>query len=399
MDLAINGGKPFRSKKLQYGKQTIDESDKQAVMQVLDENAYLTTGPRVVEFEEKVCEFVNAKYGVAVNSGTSALHLAIDALNLSNSDEVIVTCVSFVASSNAIVYCGVKPVFCDVDANTMNIDVSKIESLVNENTKAIVAVDFTGQPCDYHEIRKIADKYDLKIIEDAAHSLGCQLSQCPHKPMIGSFADITTFSFHPVKNITTCEGGMCVTNNETYYKKMKAFRAHGIHTDYRERQTKSTHHYEMTELGYNYRIPDLLCALGINQLKRLPQWIKKRQSIAKFYDEKFKSLDKFLTPLTQKCDNAYHIYIIKLKLENLTATRDEIFSALHAEGLGVNVHYMPIHMHPFYKENYHTFEGMMPVAEDCYKRILTLPIFPTMTDQDMQDTVDILSKVLNAYSK
>ena len=398
MNLAINGGNPFRSKKLQYGKQTIDESDKQAVMQVLDENAYLTTGPRVVEFEEKVCKFVNAKYGVAVNSGTSALHLALDALNLANCDEVIVTCVSFVASSNAIVYCGAKPVFCDVDPNTMNIDVSKIEPLVNENTRAIVAVDFTGQPCDYQEIRKIADKYDLKIIEDAAHSIGCKISQCPHKPMVGSFADITTFSFHPVKNITTCEGGMCVTNNEIYYKKMKAFRAHGIHTDYRERQTKSTHHYEMTELGYNYRIPDLLCALGINQLKRLPQWIEKRQSIAKFYDEKLKLLDKFLTPLTKKYDNAYHIYIIKLKLENLKATRDEIFTALHAEGLGVNVHYMPIHMHPFYKENYQTFEGMMPVAEDCYKRILTLPIFPTMTDQDMQDTVDILSKVLNAYA-
>ena len=399
MNLAINGGNPFRSKKLQYGKQTIDESDKQAVMQVLEENAYLTTGPRVVEFEEKVCEFVNTKYGVAVNSGTSALHLALDALNLSNCDEVIVTCISFVASSNAIVYCGAKPVFCDVDPNTMNIDVSKIEPLVNENTRAIVAVDFTGQPCDYQEIRKIADKYYLKIIEDAAHSIGCKISQYPHKPMVGSFADITTFSFHPVKNITTCEGGMCVTNNETYYKKMKAFRAHGIHTDYRERQTKSTHHYEMTELGYNYRIPDLLCALGINQLKRLPQWIEKRQSIAKFYDEKLKLLDKFLTPLTKKYDNAYHIYIIKLKLENLKATRDEIFTALHAEGLGVNVHYMPIHMHPFYKENYQTFEGMMPVAEDCYKRILTLPIFPTMTDQDMQDTVDILSKVLNAYSK
>lgn len=399
MDLAINGGKPFRTNKLQYGKQTIDESDKEAVMKVLDENTYLTTGPRVVEFEEKVCAFVNAKYGVAVNSGTSALHLALDALNLSNSDEVIVTCVSFVASSNAIVYCGAKPVFCDVDPNTMNIDVTKIESLVTENSKAIVAVDFTGQPCDYHEIRKIADKYNLKIIEDAAHSFGCKLSQCPDKPMVGSFADITTFSFHPVKNITTCEGGMCVTNNQEYYKKMKAFRAHGIHTDYRERQTKSTHYYEMTELGYNYRIPDLLCALGINQLKRLPQWIDKRQFIAKFYDDKFKSLDKFLTPLTQKYDNAYHIYIIKLNLDNLTVTRDDIFAALHAEGLGVNVHYMPIHLHPYYKEKYQTFEGMMPVAEDCYKRILTLPIFPTMSNKDMQDTVDILSKVLNIYAK
>lgn len=399
MQLAIDGGEPFRKQKLQYGKQTIDESDKQSIRDVLDENTYLTTGPRVVEFEENVCEFVNAKYGVAVNSGTSALHLAVDAFGLSKTDEVIVTCMSFVASSNAIVYCDAKPVFCDIDPNTMNIDVTKIESLITENTKAIIAVDFTGQPCDYHEMRKIADKYNLKIIEDAAHSIGCRISQCPTKPMVGSFADITTFSFHPVKNITTCEGGMCVTNNEEYYKKMKAFRAHGIRTDYRERQQKSTHHYEMTELGYNYRIPDLLCALGINQLKRLPQWIEKRQSIAKFYDENLKPLNEYLTPLSQKYDNAYHIYIIKLKLENLTATRDKIFAALHAEGLGVNVHYMPIHMHPFYKENYQTFEGMMPVAEDCYKRILTLPIFPTMSNEDMQDTVDILSKVLNAYAK
>jgi perosamine synthetase len=399
MKLAINGGEPFRKIKLQYGKQTIDESDKQAVRDVLDENTYLTTGPRVVDFEKKVCEFVNAKYGVAVNSGTSALHLAVDALNLSKTDEVIVTCMSFVASSNAIVYCGVKPVFCDINTDTMNIDTTKIEFLINQNTKAILTVDFTGQTCDYNEIRKIANKYNLKIIEDAAHSIGISITSLDKKPMVGSFADITTFSFHPVKNITTCEGGMCVTNNEEYYKKMKAFRAHGIHSDYRERQTKSIHYYEMTDLGYNYRIPDLLCALGINQLKRLPEWIKKRQEIAKYYNTKLLSLNKYLSPLKQIFENAYHIYIIKLNLENLTATRDQIYAALHAEGLGVNVHYIPIHLHPFYKKTFGTYKGMMPVAEDCYERILTLPIYPSMSNKDMQDTINILTKVLIYYKK
>ena len=395
MKLAINGGKPIRTNPLQYGKQTIDESDKQAVLDVLNENKYLTTGPKVTEFEDKVKEYCGAKYACAVNSGTAALHLAVDALDLKNTDEVIVTCLSFVASSNAIVYCGVKPVFCDIDEDTMNIDPVKIEALISKNTKAIIAVDFAGQPCDYHKIMPIIKKYNLALIEDAAHSLGAQVNSCPSKPKVGSYADITTFSFHPVKNITTCEGGMVVTNNEKYYKRMKAFLTHGITRDYKDRENSASHYYEMVSLGYNYRIPDILCALGISQLKKLDYFINRRQEIAKMYDNKLELLNKYLIPLKQQFESAYHIYVIKLNLDNLTTDRDTIFKSLKAEGIGVNVHYMPIHLHPFYKNNYNTFEGMMPIAEKVYKQIITLPIFPLMTNEDVNDVVDAMKKVTN----
>ena len=397
MELAINGGKPYRKTVLQYGKQTIDETDKEAVMQVLDENKFLTTGPRVNKFEEEVCEFVGAKYGVAVNSGTAALHCALSCLNLQSEDEIIVSCLSFVASANAILYCGAKPVFCDIEESTMNIDVDKIEGLITEKTRGIVFVDFAGQPCDFHRLKEIKEKYNLVLIEDAAHSIGCQINKCPTKSFVGSFADLTTFSFHPVKNITTCEGGMIMTNNEKYYNQMKSFRSHGISVDYKQREKNGSHYYEMTQLGYNYRIPDLLCALGSNQLKRLPQWIKRRQEIAKRYDDAFVELSEYFEPLEQKYESAYHIYVIKLKLENLKALRDEIFKALKAEGLGVNVHYMPIHLHPYYKNNSGTEEGLCPVAENVYKRIITLPIFPTMTEGDIKDVIEIVRKVVNFF--
>jgi len=399
MELAINGGKKYRETVLQYGKQTIDESDKEAMMEVLNENKFLTTGPRVNKFEEEVCEFVGAKYGVAVNSGTAALHCALSCLNLQSDDEIIVSCLSFVASANAILYCGAKPVFCDIEESTMNIDVDKIEELITDKTRGIVFVDLAGQPCNFHKLKEIKEKYNLVLIEDAAHSIGCQINKCPTKPYVGSFADLTTFSFHPVKNITTCEGGMIMTNNEEYYNQMKCFRSHGISVDYKQREKNGSHYYEMTQLGYNYRIPDLLCALGSNQLKRLPQWIKRRQEIAKRYDNAFAELSEYFEPIEQKYESAYHIYVIKLKLENLKVSRDEIFKALKAEGLGVNVHYMPIHLHPYYKNNSGTEEGLCPVAENVYKRIITLPIFPTMKEGDIEDVIDIVNKVIIFYKR
>lgn len=397
MKLAINGGEPVRKNMLNYGKQTITEDDKQAVLDVLNENKYLTTGPKVIEFENKVKQYCNVKYACAVNSGTAALHLAVHALNLKSTDEVIVSCLSFVASSNAILYCGVKPVFCDIDEDTMNIDPYKIEALITENTKAIIVVDFAGQPCDYHKILPIVKKHNLVLIEDAAHSLGCQINSCPTNPKVGSFADITTFSFHPVKNITTCEGGMAVTNNETYYKRMKIFLTHGITRDYKDREKNASHYYEMVDLGYNYRIPDVLCALGISQMNNIDNFIKRRQEIAKIYDKSFESLNNYLVPLTQKFESAYHIYVIKFKLENLKTDRDSIFKALKSEGIGVNVHYMPIHLHPYYKNNLGTCNGMMPVAEKIYKEIITLPLFPLMTQNDIIDVVNAINKIIENY--
>ena len=248
-----------------YGKQTLDENDKKSVLEILEKNIYLTTGPTVSEFEEKVCKYVGCNHGVAVNSGTAALHCAVFAANISSGDEVIVPAISFVATSNVVLYQGGKPVFCDIDSETLNIDVSKIEDLITEKTKAIIMVDMCGQPCHYEEIREICNKYNLILIQDAAHSIGAKYND----KKVGSYSDITCFSFHPVKNITTCEGGMMVTNNENYFKRAKSFRSHGVSRDYLTREKSNSHYYEMNDLGFNYRIPDVLCALGISQMDKL----------------------------------------------------------------------------------------------------------------------------------
>lgn len=394
--LAIDGGTAIRDSMLNYGFQTIDEDDKQAVLEVLNDNKFLTTGPKVIEFEEKIKDFCGAKYACAVNSGTAALHLAVDSLNLKNTDEVIVTCMSFVASANCIEYCNAKPVFCDIEEDTMNIDIQKIEDLITPNTKAIIAVDFAGQPCDYHKLKQISNKYNLTIIQDAAHSFGCQIKTCNTSQYVGGYADITTLSFHPVKNMTTCEGGMCLTNNELFYQRMKQFRTHGINKTFADREKNASHFYQMESLGFNYRIPDILCALGISQLNKLPNLIKRRQEIAKKYDKKLKFLSEFLDPLTQKWESACHIYIIKLNLDKIKTDRDMIFKALRAEGIGVNVHYMPIHLHPYYLEK-GTFIGQMPIAEKVYKQIITLPIYPLMNDSDIDDVINALQKVINHF--
>lgn len=394
--LAINGGNPIRKNILQYGYQTIDESDKNAVLEVLNDNTFLTAGPKVSEFENKIKEYCDVKYACAVNSGTAALHLAVASLELKCTDEIIVTCMSFVASANAVVYCKGIPIFCDIEKETMNIDPFKIEKLITNNTRAILCVDFAGQPCNYNEISNICKKHNLYLIEDAAHSIGTFIDN-EKKIKVGAYADITTFSFHPVKNITTCEGGMVVTNNELLYNKMKNFGKHGINRDFKTRESTSSHYYEMTDLGYNYRIPDLLCALGINQLKKIDEFIHKRRAIAEIYNNNFSNYTKYFTYLTQNYESAYHIYIIKLNLENLTCDRDTIFKSLKMEGIGVNVHYMPIHQHPYYINNFNTYIGMCPEAEQVYKEIITLPIFPLMTKDDIDDVVKAVKKVINYY--
>uniref|UniRef100_A0A6C0E4Q9 DegT/DnrJ/EryC1/StrS aminotransferase family protein n=1 Tax=viral metagenome TaxID=1070528 RepID=A0A6C0E4Q9_9ZZZZ len=396
--LAIKGGLPTRKDILQYGFQTLDESDINAVIEVLRENKYLTAGPRVNVFEDKVKEYCNCKHACAVNSGTAALHMAVACLNLKPTDEVIVTCLSFVASANAIVYCNAIPVFCDIESDTMNIDSQKIEKLITTNTKAIICVDFAGQACNFKEISKICKKYNLYLIEDAAHSMGGYIDE-ENNTKIGAFADLTTFSFHPVKNITTCEGGMVLTNNDELFERMKNFGKHGITRDFKSRESTITHYYEMTDIGYNYRIPDLLCAMGINQLTKLDSFIEKRKKIASIYDREFLSYSDLFTGLTEKYTSVYHIYVIKLKLDNLTCDRDEVFKALKHEGIGVNVHYMPIHLHPYYINKFNTFVGMCPVAENIYKEIITLPIFPLMTIEDINDVIRAVKKVILYYKK
>jgi perosamine synthetase len=361
--------KYMENKYIPYGKQTIDEDDIQSVVDVLKDNNFLTTGPKVTEFEEKVAKKSNLKYAIACNNGTSALHMACYAIDIQKDDEVIVPAISFVASANCILYCRGKPVFCDIDEDTMCIDADKIEALITKKTKAIVCVDFAGQLCDYVKICEIAKKYNLYIIEDAAHAIG-------HAKYYGN---IVTFSFHPVKHITTCEGGMSLTNNEEFAKRMKLFRTHGITRDFKEREISGDHYYEMVDLGFNYRIPDLNCALGISQLSKLDNWVERRQEIAKIYDDNFKEKKNLFIPLENKNDNVYHLYIIKLN-ENLD--RNKIFKELKNLNIGANVHYMPIYLHPYYQKLGYQ-KGLCPVAEKIYKQIISLPMFSGMENNDI----------------
>ncbi len=372
-----------------YGKQTIEQRDIDAVLQVLNENEMLTTGKYVPEFEKNVCEYVGCNYALAVNSGTAALHLATFAANIQENDEVIVPAISFVASANCVLYQMGNPVFCDIDPDTLCIDVNKIESLITPRTKAIIFVDMCGQPCDFDEIKKIADKYNLITIHDAAHSIGAVYKD----KKVGSYADITCFSFHPVKNITTCEGGMMVTNNQQYYKRGLQFRTHGISRDFKEREKTNSHYYEMQCLGFNYRIPDVLCALGIEQLKRLDTFVKRRNEIANKYNELLKSHKDYIVPLKNNYYSAYHIYVVKFNIEKIGKSRDELFRMLKENGIGVNVHYMPIYLHPYYQELGYE-KGLCPNAEKVYEQIITLPMFPLLSNDQIEEVYNKLKLII-----
>jgi perosamine synthetase len=376
---------PVRKTLLSYGKQSIDESDVQAVADQL-RSAWLTTGPTVGEFEKAFAAFTGAIEAVAVSNGTAALHAAVRALGITAGDEVIVPAMTFAASANAVLFEGGTPVFADVHADSLLIDPASVKKLITKKTKAIIAVDYAGQPCDYDALRT----FGLPIIADACHALGGSLNKKP----VGSLADLSTFSFHPVKPMTTGEGGMITTDDSEKAATMRAFRNHCLTSDHRERETTGAWKYDVTNLGYNYRLTDLQCALGLSQLKKLPQWVTRRQEIAKQYDQAFAG-HACVTPLTVRSgvSHGYHLYVIQLHLEKLTKDRNEIFKALRAENIGVNVHYTPVHLLSHYRTTLGTKEGMCPNAEHAFQRILTLPLFPAMTDADVRDVVTAIDKV------
>jgi perosamine synthetase len=392
--LAIDGGIAVREQSLPYGHQSIDQSDIDALIGVLRSD-WLTTGPTVQAFEEAVAEFVGAKYAVAVSNGTAALHAATYALGISSGDEVIVPAITFAASANAAVYQGGRPVFVDVEAETLQIDPARVEAKITARTKAIVSVDYAGQPCNYDELNTIARRHGLRLIADACHALGANYKG----RKVGTLADLSTFSFHPVKPITTGEGGLITTDDEGHADQMRAFRNHGITTDHRQRAERGSWFYEMVDLGFNYRLSDIQCALGLNQVRRLADWTIRRQQIARLYDDAFADFPA-VEPLARRADvtHAYHLYVIKLNLEELKVDRSAVFAALRAEGIGANVHYIPVHLHPYYREHFGTGPGLCPVAEMAYQRILSLPIFPAMTDDDVADTITAVSKVVEAYT-
>ena len=377
-----------------YGKQSIDENDIRAVVEVLRSD-WLTTGPLVEKFERAVAYFIGAKHAVAVNSGTAALHSTMFALNIATGDEVIVAALTFAATANAVVYQGATPIFADVDEHTLLIDPDVVESKITRKTKCIIAIDYTGQPCDYDALKYITKKKGIYLVADGCHALGAEY----RGQKVGTIAELTAFSFHPVKHITTGEGGLVTTDNSEFAKRMARFRNHGINTDHRIREQKATWHYEMIDLGYNYRITDFQCALGMSQLSKLPGWIARRQEIAHRYNTAFAELSS-VEPLQVRegLSHAYHLYVIRLNLEKLQADRADVFAALRAKGIGVNVHYIPVHLHPFYRNRFGTAPGMCPVAEAAYERLLSLPIFHGMSDDDVDSVIETVTNLVRSYT-
>lgn len=386
---------PARQSYLPYGRQWVDNEDIEAVIEVL-RGDYLTTGPYISKFEQAVAQYVGAKYAVAFSNGTAALHGACFAAGISKGDEVITTPMTFAASANCVLYRGGVPVFADVDEKTYNIDPNKIEEKITDKTKAIIPVDYTGQPVELERILEIAKKYNLIVIEDAAHAFGATYKG----RKIGSISDMTMFSFHPVKHITTGEGGIITTNNKEYYEKLLQFRSHGITRD--KEKMKEYHgpwYYEMQFLGYNYRMTDIQAALGISQLKKIDKFIELRRKYVAMYNETFKDMDEIITPFQhENGESSWHLYIIRLKLDKLTASRREIFEALQQQNIGVNVHYIPVYFQPYYQQLGYK-KGICPNAEKLYEEMITLPLFPAMSEKDVNDVIKAVRRTIDYYRK
>lgn len=393
--LAIHGGQPVRSTLLPYGRQRVDEADIQAVVDVLRSD-WLTTGPKVGEFEDAFASYVGTKFAVCFSSGTAALHAASFASGLKPGDEAITTPLTFAATANCILYQGATPLFADVTHDTLNVDPSEIVRKLSSQTRAILPVDYAGHPSDLSAVIEIGRQHGLTVIEDACHALGADYKS----KRVGGIADMTVFSFHPVKHITTAEGGMVATNNGKFAETLRRFRNHGISSDARQRQSAGQWHYEMVLLGFNYRLPDVLCALGIQQLNRLEENLARRREIARQYTTAFSDIPGIMPPMVRaEANPAWHLYPIRFKLDELTADRAEIFRALRGENIGVNVHYIPVHMHPYYRDRFGYRGGEFPVAEDAYSRLISLPMFHSMTNQDVSDVIAAVEKVLTNYAK
>lgn len=368
-----------------YGKQTIDQDDIQAVVDVLQSD-FLTTGPKIAEFEQTVADYVGAKYAVAISNGTSALHAACFAAGIGPGDEVITTPLTFAASANCVLYCGGTPVFADVDPKTYNIDPEDIQRKITDRTKAIIAVHLAGQPCDMDAIHSIAREHGLIVIEDGAHALGSVYKG----KKVGSMSDMTTFSFHPVKPITTGEGGMIVTDNEDFYKKMILFRSHGItRDDSMMTRNDGPWFYQQFDLGYNYRITDIQCALGCSQMKKLDRFLARRKEIVAHYNEAFADCDNIITPYQlSDTESGWHLYIVQVK----KCDRRQVFENMRENGIGVNVHYIPVYMHPYYQE--HGYENVHCAnAEEIYSHIISLPLYPGLTSEQQDYVIDTLKSL------
>jgi UDP-4-amino-4,6-dideoxy-N-acetyl-beta-L-altrosamine transaminase len=404
----------IKSKLINYGRQFVDEEDIQSVIEVLN-STNLTQGPKVAEFESALCDETDAGFAVCLNSGTSALHIACLAAGVENGDEVITSPITFVASANCAVYCGARPVFTDIDPDTYNISPEEIEKKINRHTKAIIPVDFAGQSCDMdaiHQIVSTAEKkygHKIYVIEDACHALGSLYKN----KKVGScaFSDMTVISFHPVKHITTGEGGVVLTNDEGLLKKLRLLRSHGITSDPCEfvnrdlafrsvtsdsGSTVNPWYYEQIALGYNYRITDIQCALGLSQLKKLARFSKRRREIVNQYNAAFKDLEFIQIPFEDSsCGSNFHLYVLLFDFEKINIDRAGFMLELQQKGIQTQVHYIPVHLQPFYRKHFGTNIGDCPNAEEYYKKCLSIPLFPTLKDSEIDHIVKTIKTFFN----
>jgi perosamine synthetase len=393
--LAVDGGTPVRNTLLPYGRQSIEEDDIQAVVNVLRSD-WLTTGPKVAEFEEAFAARIGAKYAVSFSSGTAALHGAAFAAGLKPGVEAITTPITFLATPNCVLYQGATPVFADVSTDTLNLDPEKVAARITPRTRAVLPVDYAGHPADLDAMLELAARHGLVVIEDACHALGAEY----RGRRTGSIADMTVFSFHPVKHVATGEGGMVTTDRTDCAQTLRRFRNHGISSDARQRAAEGQWRYEMVLLGFNYRLPDFACALGLSQLKKLEANLSRRREIAARYAAAFRDLAGVIPPAVRVDVNpAWHLYPIRLSLERLSANRAQVFRALRAENIGVNVHYIPVHRHPYYRDRFGYRESEYPIAEDAYERLISLPMFHGMSDQDVEDVIAAVEKVIGHFAK
>jgi perosamine synthetase len=393
--LALHGGTPVRKTYLPYGRQSIDEDDIQAVVEVLRSD-WLTTGPKVSEFEEAFAAQVGARYAVAFSSGTAALHGAVFAAGIKSGDEVVTTPLTFAATANCVLYQDGTPVFADVCSDTLNLNPQQVVGKITSQTRAILPVDYAGHPAELDPLLELAERNGLIVIEDACHALGARY----RGRSVGRISHMTVFSFHPVKHLTTGEGGMVTTDNAEFADTLRKFRNHGIGSTARDRQRGSQWHYEMVLLGFNYRLTDIACALGLSQLRKLQANLDRRRDIAAQYISGMREIPGILLPTIQRDVNpAWHLFPIRLNPAELTAGRSEIFQALRAENIGVNVHYIPVHLHPYYRDRFGYRGGEYPVAEQAYEQMISLPMFHGMSEQDVTDVIHAVELVARFYAR
>lgn len=390
-DLSSKGMDVKKEKFIPYGMHWLGEDDIEEAVKILKSN-WLARGPKTEEFERALAKYCGSRYGVVLSSGTAALHLAYIAAGVGPGDEVITSPLTFAATSNAVCLCGAKPVFADIDPNTLNISPKETGAKITKKTKAIAPVDFAGLPCEFDEITSIARRRNLLVIEDAAHALGAEYKG----KRVGGLSDMTVLSFHPVKHICTGEGGAVLTSNKKFYEAVKRLRHHGI----ARKPEKGGWYYEVVRPGYNYWITDFQSAMGLSQLKKLPGFLKRRREIARQYTKAFADLEEIITPKEPKgLRSAWHIYPVQFRLERLKAGRKEIFDQFRKQGIMAQVHYMPLHLHPFYKKQFGYKAGDFPVAEAYYSQAVTLPLFPKMTKSQVERVMKVTKEIIKKYKK